>query len=151
MPFTDHGRRIENFVLVGLAEVASPPRRALDRGVLRLPEMLRRSWLAVLLLSIALVLLISAAKGERGLERVYQLERDLEEAGERNFRLVQQIEQMRHRLHAVRTDDATLERLARRNLGMVRPGEVLYQVLPQPTARGGVAADGSARRYRPPQ
>lgn len=119
--------------------------------MLRLPEMLRRSWLAVLLLSIALVLLISAAKGERGLERVYQLERDLEEAGERNFRLVQQIEQMRHRLHAVRTDDATLERLARRNLGMVRPGEVLYQVLPQPTARGGVAADGSVRRYRPPQ
>jgi cell division protein FtsB len=78
--------------------------------------------------AIAGFLLLSAARGERGLERVLQLRAELDDANDRNFRLVQQISGLRRDLEMARSDDATLERLARRYLGMVRPGEVLYRV-----------------------
>jgi len=89
---------------------------------------LRRSWLAIGLFSIAGVLLLSAAKGDRGMDRVLQLRAELDDANDRNFRLVQQISALRRDLEMARSDDATLERLARRYLSMVRPGEVLYHV-----------------------
>lgn len=99
-------------------------------------ELARRSWLALALLAVAAVLLLSAAAGERGLTRVFQLEAELDQASDRNFRLVQQISSLRGDLEMTRSDDATLERLARRQLGMVRPGEMLYFV---PPATGAAA------------
>ena len=91
----------------------------------------RQSWLAMGLFALATALLASAAWSERGIGRVWQLRGEVEEAQDRNFRLVQQISTLRRDLEMARSDDATLEHLARRYLGMVRPGEVLYRV---PTA-----------------
>jgi len=93
-------------------------------------EALRRYWLAIALFALAAILLVSAATSERGLARVLQLERELEATNERNFRLVQEISELREQQALLRTDDRTLERLARRHLSMVRPGEVLYHVPP---------------------
>ena len=90
----------------------------------------KRSWLAILLFSIAGILLLSAAKGGSGMEHVLQLRAELDQANDRNFRLVQQISGLRREVEMARSDDATLERLARRYLSMVRPGEVLYHVPP---------------------
>jgi cell division protein FtsB len=114
--------------------------------VTEIPEVLRRSWLALLLGGVAAVLLLSAVKGERGLARVLQLERELEQANDRNFHLVQEIDRMRRDLTMVRGDDGALERVARRHLGMVRPGEVLYRVRPRPgTTAGSADTDAGLR------
>jgi len=110
----------------------------------------RRSWLGLLLGSLSAALLLSAVNGERGLARVIQLDTELELANDRNFHLVQEIDRLRHDLKMVRSDDATLERVARRHLGMVRPGEVLYRVRPRPeaTALAGPAAPGAPQPDR---
>jgi cell division protein FtsB len=98
--------------------------------VARALEFLRRSWLAVGLFTAAGILLLSAARGERGLARVLQLQREVEAINDRNFHLVQEINELREQQASVRDDPATVERLARRHLSMVRPGEVLYHVPP---------------------
>lgn len=100
----------------------------------------RRSWFAVAALAVAGTLLISAAWSERGLSRVVQLRAELARTEDRNFRLVQQIATLRRDIEMARSDDATLERLARRYLGMVRPGEVIYRVPPPEEAHRGPAA-----------
>jgi cell division protein FtsB len=100
---------------------------------------LRRSWFAVAALVVAAILLVSAAWSERGLSRVLQLRTELAETEDRNFRLVQQISALRRDVEMARTDDATLEHLARRYLGMARPGEVIYRVPPLREARDGGA------------
>lgn len=110
-------------------------------GVARFWTFVQRSWLAVALLAVAGALLTSAAWSERGLSRVWQLQRELEETKDRNFRLVQQISALRREIELARTDDATLEHLARRYLGMVRPGEVLYRV-PKAAEAAGEHAPG---------
>lgn len=102
---------------------------------------LRRSWFAIAALAVAAVLLVSAAWSERGLTRVVQLRSELEQAEDRNFRLVQQISALRRDIEMARKDDATLEHLARRYLGMARPGEVVYRV---PPAKGAAAAGAAA-------
>jgi hypothetical protein len=76
-----------------------------------------------------------------------QLRSELEQAEDRNFRLVQQISTLRRDIEMARTDDATLEHLARRYLGMARPGEVVYRVPPAkgaPTAGAGAPAQAVA-------
>jgi len=123
----------------------------IQRGVTRALEFLRRSWLAVALFAFAGILFLSAAKGERGLERVLQLQREVEESNDRNFHLVQQISELRREQTLLESDDATLERTARQHLSMVRPGEVLYHVPPpQPADTTGgeapVGADGAPAR-----
>lgn len=101
---------------------------------------MRRSWFAIAALAVAGVLLLTAAWGERGLSRVLQLRSELAQTEDRNFRLVQQISTLRRDIEMARTDDATLEHLARRYLGMARPGEVIYRV---------PSAPGSGRASRP--
>ena len=101
---------------------------------------LRRSWFAIAALAVTAVLLISAAWSERGLSRVLQLRTELAQTEDRNFRLVQQISALRRDIEMARTDDATLEHLARRYLGMARPGEVIYRVPPPKEARDGRSA-----------
>src|SRR5437868_6177180 len=130
MPFTDAASSARtSFCLRGVLLPSAP---VLDREsvVTRALAFVRRSWLAIVLFTIAGILLLSAAKGGSGVERVLQLRAELDQANDRNFRLVQQISGLRREVELARTDDATLERLARRYLSMVRPGEVLYHVPP---------------------
>jgi cell division protein FtsB len=100
----------------------------------RVWSFMRRSWFALAALAVAGVLLLTAAWGERGLSRVLQLRTELAQTEDRNFRLVQQISALRRDIEMARTDDATLEHLARRYLGMARPGEVIYRVPPAKSA-----------------
>jgi cell division protein FtsB len=84
-------------------------------------------------------LLLSAVAGERGLRRVFRLHADLRETSQQNFYLLQSIHALRHRVQAIRSDDAYLERVARRRLSLVRNGEVLYR-LATPAAVDGADA-----------
>jgi cell division protein FtsB len=106
----------------------------------RIWSFVRRSWFAIAALSVAGVLLLTAAWGERGLSRVLQLRSELAQTEDRNFRLVQQISTLRRDIELARTDDSRLEQLARRYLGMARAGEVIYRVPPA----AGTSATGRA-------
>ena len=96
---------------------------------------------ATVLLFVAL-LGIAAWKGSRDLasarEREHLLETRIEDTQGR-------IDDLRGRIDRLRSDPGTLERLAREDLGMVRPGDVIIELPPdlsggQPAPRPQTAA-----------
>ena len=46
---------------------------------------------------------------------------------ERNFLLQRENEALRERIYRIRNDDRYLEKIAREELGLVRPGEIVYR------------------------
>lgn len=80
-----------------------------------------------------LLLLLGTAglKGYRDLTRARQRERQLESRIEETRR---RVDELTHLIEALREDPVTLERLAREELGMVFPGDILI-VLPEEEPR----------------
>ena len=77
-----------------------------------------------------MLLLASALAGAGGLAGVGSLGRELDAAERQNFELVQEIAQIRGKIEELRNNDETLERVARRQAHLVRPGETLYRLQP---------------------
>jgi cell division protein FtsB len=65
--------------------------------------------------------------GEQGLPRYRQLSYELEDARGANKKLRREIRELREEIHALRHDPRALERIARDELGMIKPDEVLFQ------------------------
>ncbi len=102
------------------------------------------------MLGLAVVLLlgllaIAAVKSYRELASIHAREAELEARIEKTKRTIRDLE---HRIALLDDDPLTLERLAREELGMVRPGDVVI-VLPEDdppaTDRAGDAPGGSGR------
>ncbi len=85
------------------------------------------------------VLLAIVIFGSRGLLHLRTLTQEEDDLGRRIALLLHENEQLRERIHRLRTDDRTLERLAREQLGFTRPGEVIYRF----GSRPGSATDAS--------
>jgi len=90
------------------------------------PPLWRRRGLHLLLGFVTLVLVIDALVGEKGLlesvrarQQYQQLERSLEDLKRQNARL-------REEARRLREDPAAIESLAREELGLLRPGEVVF-------------------------
>ncbi len=64
--------------------------------------------------------------GERGLSQYRRLEQERSELEARNQQLAEEIRQMRLEVRRLRDDDVALEKAARDDLGMVRPGELIF-------------------------
>lgn len=93
-----------------------------------------RSFLAAAVLVVLGLLLTAGLKSYRDLARAHDREADLErQIEETQLR----IDQLRGHIERLEVDPATLERLAREELGMVRPGDVVI-VLP---AVGGAVGE----------
>ncbi|MCC6847990.1 MAG: septum formation initiator family protein [Deltaproteobacteria bacterium] len=65
--------------------------------------------------------------GSRGLLHLRTLTAEQADLDGRIAALLHENEQLRSRIHRLRTDDRALERLARTQLGFTRPGEVIYR------------------------
>lgn len=103
---------------------AEPLRRC--RVTAPAPSLIRKRGLHVLLIFITLVLIVDALVGEKGLmqsmnaRRQYrQLQTSLEELKRENAAL-------REEMRRLNEDPATIESLARQDLGLIRPGEVVF-------------------------
>jgi cell division protein FtsB len=88
---------------------------------------------------ITAVLIAIVIFGSRGLLHLQTLTSEQDELNRRVALLLHDNEQLRERIHRLRTDDRTLERLAREQLGFTRPGEVIYRF----GARPNPAADAA--------
>jgi cell division protein FtsB len=106
------------------APSAEPMRR--NRAVPAPPSLIRKRGLHLLLIFITVVLIVDALVGEKGLmqsmnaRRQYQqLEASLEELRRENAAL-------REEMRRLSEDPATIESLARQDLGLIRPGEVVF-------------------------
>lgn len=83
--------------------------------------------LTVLLLGLSLALGVLSALGEGGLSRVERLQTDHELALLRNARLAAENGRLIARVKALRDDPEIIASVARDQLGLVRPGEIVIR------------------------
>ena len=87
----------------------------------------RRFWSHAMLF-VAAVLAVNGLIGERGLLQTLRARRAYAAAAADVERLRQANEALRDRVRGLRSDPATIEAVARRELGLVRPDEILVTV-----------------------
>ena len=68
--------------------------------------------------------------GEYGTTDLLRLEGRIRDARDSIVRLRAVVDSLQRVEHLLETDPATQERVARERFGMIRPGELLYQVVP---------------------
>ena len=66
--------------------------------------------------------------GGAGLGRLTQLKRELGELKGKNAAMTAENDHLRAEVHGLRYDVAAIERVAREELGLVRPGEIVFQI-----------------------
>ena len=74
-----------------------------------------------------LFILFFTVFGERGLLRIYHLSKDRQELQKKAGELRTENDRMKREIEALKGDRRYLESIARRDFGLVRPNEVIYQ------------------------
>ena len=87
----------------------------------------RRFWSHAVLFT-ACVILANALFGERGLTETLRARRSYGAARQDLARLKRENASLRDHVRRLRTDPATIESVARSELGLVRPGEILVTI-----------------------
>jgi cell division protein FtsB len=77
--------------------------------------------------SLLVALFLFTAFGERGVFHLWRLWGEKKQLEERNFLLQKENESLRERVNRIRHDDLYLEKIAREELGLVKPGETVYR------------------------
>ena len=90
-------------------------------------ETLRQRVVVIAAAAVSTALIAVVLFGSRGLLHLRTLTTEQDDLGKRIALLLHENEQLRTRIQRLRTDDRTLERLAREQLGFTRPGEVIYR------------------------
>jgi cell division protein FtsB len=85
-------------------------------------------WIGRILVLISCVLLLDGLLGDQGLARTIKARRELRLASESLERIKQENAALRDEARRLQADPATLEAVARRELGLIRPGEILVVV-----------------------
>ena len=88
----------------------------------------RRRTLQLLLVFVTLVLVINALVGERGLMETLRVRREHQTLVHSIESLRAENARLREQARRLRSDPATIEALARQELGLIRPGELLFIV-----------------------
>ena len=86
-------------------------------------------WAAV---AIALMLALGSLSAEGGFRRYAKLKRDVRSLEDRNTRLLADNARLKREVQRVRTEPAAIERAARESLGLVRTGEIVFNLESQP-------------------
>jgi len=92
------------------------------------PPLPRRKGLQLLLVFVTLVLVIDGLVGEKGLLETVRARRHHRELTASIERLRAENAELREQARRLREDPSTIESLARKELGLIRPGELLFIV-----------------------
>ena len=76
-----------------------------------------------------LLLSLLAMAGDRGFFEVYQFNRHLQHVEGRIQRLEVENERLRMQVIGLRSDPYQIEKLAREDLGLVRPDEIIFEIV----------------------
>jgi cell division protein FtsB len=87
-------------------------------------------WTLYLLAALILLLAGYTIIGERGVFHLWRLRGEKVRLDERNFVLQKENESLRQKIARLRHDNFYLEKIAREELNLVRPGEVIYRFPP---------------------
>ncbi len=83
--------------------------------------------LSIVLLLASVTVTASALVGEHGIPHLIGLRAEREDLGRTAFALLEENARLRDELRRLKKDDLYLEQLARRQLGLVKPGEIVYR------------------------
>jgi cell division protein FtsB len=111
---------------------------------MKLPFQLPRRWPLYVLGVFILSLCLLTAVGERGVLHLWRLTGEKARLDEENYRLQKENEGLRQRISKLRNDNFYLEKMAREELNLVRPGEIIYRFAPseaKKNRRGTVSGD----------
>ena len=108
--------------------VAPPSRRKSQAPTSPAPPVTRRRTLQLLLVFVTLVLIINALVGERGLTETLRARKKHQELVTAIEHLRTENARLRDDARRLRSDPATIEALARQELGLIKPGEMLFIV-----------------------
>jgi cell division protein FtsB len=97
---------------------------------MKLPFQLPRRWPLYVLGVFILSLCVLTAVGERGVLHLWRLTGEKARLDEENYRLQKENEGLRQRISKLRNDNFYLEKMAREELNLVRPGEIIYRFAP---------------------
>ncbi len=89
--------------------------------------MLRQRFAVIVAAAVSIALVAVFVFGTRGLLHLRSLTAEEATIRQRIAVLLTENQRLRSELHQLRHDDRYLERLAREQLGFVRPGEVVYR------------------------
>jgi cell division protein FtsB len=103
---------------------AEPLRR--KRVAATAPSLLRKRGLHLLLIFVTLVLIVDALVGEKGLMQSMDARRQYRQLQASLDELRRQNDGLREQMRRLNEDPATIESLARQELGLIRPGEVVF-------------------------
>ena len=113
------------------------------------PLSLSHRWPVYLIGSLIVLLSLVTLVGERGALHLWRLRGEKARLDEQNYQLQQRNESLRQRIDSIRHDDDYLEKLAREELNMARPGEIVYRFQTQGTRDAPRAISGTASQPRP--
>ena len=94
---------------------------------MKLPFRISQRHVFYILGTLIVVLVVVTIIGERGAVHLWRLRGEKIRIDEQNYRLQKENEILRQRVLRIRHDNHYLEKLAREELNMARPGEVIYR------------------------
>jgi cell division protein FtsB len=96
-------------------------------ALMTLPFNISQRYLLYFLGGLILLLMVVTVVGERGAIHLWRLRGEKSRIDEQNYRLQKENEALQQRVSRIRNDNHYLEKLAREELNLVRPGEVIYR------------------------
>lgn len=78
--------------------------------------------------AVALALAMGSLSAEGGFRRYARLKRDVRSLEEKNAKLTADNSRLKREVARVRTEPAAIERAARESLGLVRSGEIIFNL-----------------------
>jgi cell division protein FtsB len=111
---------------------------------------LPRRWPFYVLGFLILSFCVFTAAGERGALHLWRLRTEKAKLDEENYRLQKDNEDLRQRISKLRNDNFYLEKIAREELNLVRPGEIIYRFPPsEPKTNSAGQIIGDPAESRP--
>ena len=96
---------------------------------------LPQRWPAYLIGLLIVLLSLVTIIGERGALHLWRLRGEKSRLDEQNYRLQKENEALRQRISRIRNNDNYLEKIAREELNLVRPGDIVYRFQNQGSRR----------------
>jgi cell division protein FtsL len=88
--------------------------------------MKRKRFLFLILISL-LIFGILTFFGEKGVFHLFRLQKELARVKEKNFKLEGENQTLKEEVKRLKSDKRYIEEIARKELGMVKEGEIIYQ------------------------
>lgn len=100
-------------------------------------------YIAIILLVLLIALEVKLWAGEGGMRDVWRLQQRLSEQKAQNLALKQRNDKLAAEVQDLKNGTGAIEERARSELGLIKPGEKFYQVVPPPT---GAKKNGDGRK-----